>query len=652
MCGLFGIASTGALSIKEKDFFESLGKISTFRGRDSTGIFAARLIKYPTPDEKNKGITFYYSQHKDICEPAYFFNRKDWKDIRTSQNHIYMGHNRYATVGGVTKAAAHPFVIHDKENDFVLAGMHNGTLYDYVDVKGEHHSDSHKLYTKISEVGLRPALEELKERSAYALVFIDGDLKPTFFRNSKRPLYFGLTKNKKTLVWASEERFIKATEALHDIGIEEITLLGTNTLVKVDVSGEEVRFVIAKDYLKKEVIELHEKEYTAYTNTHYNGNHISHWRGGRRVPNDRPQYSVMGGWDDLDAGENPLGLDTDYGNDIYLAAIRRQTEANLQGASTHTDIAYTKSVFYNPNLNRLVLEKGFRNNVSRTTTTYLYPECKDFWYYAHIWEEQEHERLGIPYLMMGKADEIICQLNASGKKKKSKKEKVFPKSHHLYYGWLQLFEDQEQDFEMWIYAPQKCDFKLRFSGGSMSFNALNKEAAKITREYRAKKIELAALKKKRDEEEAAAKVDASPENTELPTLPSFITETPKAPVESPPLRGNPRNKAVLALPRPAGAKQEVREALDEMFRERTGTAWMDGLLYDTGWSNDAISLVVDKLSNGCQACGNPKVVQDKNMWINSEQFVCETCSNKQETKDSIPALASAKQGRVFRSNAA
>lgn len=625
MCGLFGIASTGLLSTKEKDFFETLGKLSTSRGRDSTGVFQMKLIKFPTQTEKDSGYKFYYHSVKDTCEPSYFFNRKEWKQSRVDGNHVFMGHNRHATVGDITKAAAHPFVIKGAEDKFLLAGMHNGTLSDYVDKNGEHHSDSHKLYTRIAEIGLKKALEELKEKSAYALAYADGNAQPTFFRNSKRTLYFGMNKGKNTVVWASEERFIKAADAMHDLGIEGITLMATNQLIRLDLSTHEVKFVVAKDYLKKEVIELHEKDYIPYNYSGHNYNGVGYGmnRAARR------------GWTSFDGWS---GIDDDYDSEEEAWARNKLgTSIPIPQTTYQKGIATVKNLVFNHERGYLCVEKTYTRNPGVTTSAYIYKGNAEYIPLMHMWEEEEHKRLGIPYLSMNSKDEIIVSLNSS---KKRDKKKIITKGHHNYVGWLDLFEQQEQAFEDWANAEtnKRCLFKDRFDKRVMHFNNMSKEAAQVSRIYKEMEREKKALAEKKAKE--AAEEKASP----VISLPNFVTQVPALPAPKP-SSTPPWDEKISAA---KSVQREVRESLDAMFQERQGTAWMDGLYYDTGFSSDTIDLANDKLSKGCHSCGNPQVIQDPIHWINSGQFVCNSCFNKDETKQSLPQVNSAIVGKIFR----
>lgn len=652
MCGLFGIASTGLLSLKEKEFFETLGKLSTSRGKDSTGVFQMKLIKFPTPQEKESGYKFYYNHIKDVCEPTYFFNRKDWKASRNEGNHIYMGHNRHATVGEVTKAAAHPFVIKSTDDRFMLSGMHNGTLADYVDKGGEHHSDSHKLYSRIAEVGLKTALEELKEKSAYALAFVDGTGQPTFFRNSKRTLYFGLTKNKNTVVWASEERFLKAAETMHGIGLDGTSGVATNQLVKLDLFTHEVRFVIAKDYLKKEIIELHEKDYVY--NSHWNMN------AGRHSPRS---YVSHLGYDGFKSEEEAWASQY-YNSQINRPSVNLPVVTSIN--SYGRGIATIKSLTWNHDRGYLVVDKVYTKTPETTTTAYIYKGNADYLPLMRMWEEAEHKKLSIPYLSMNDKDEIIITLNSS---KKKDKKKIVGKGHHNYVGWLDLFEQQESLFEDWALSSvaDRIPFQDRFDRRLMHYNNLNKEAAELTRIWKdlEKKEKLAkeseTTESDKDLESLGNTVEetveeASKEIKNLPALPNFITQDPSMPkftglpptkvTSTPPWESSDPLDRVKA--KTVSVQKEVREAFDEMFRERKGTAWTDGLFYDTGYSYDSIDSANDKLSWGCRSCGNPQVIQDTAYWINSGEFVCLSCYGKDETRQSLPQVKNSKMGKVIR----
>lgn len=288
MCGLFGIASTGLLSENEKKFFEELGKLSTSRGRDSTGVATIKLPKI----DKEKGVNFWYNVVKDVCEPSYFFNRKEWKENRVRQHHAYLGHNRAATIGKITKAAAHPFQIKVSDGEdslrLKIIGMHNGTIHDYLtdaeEKEGTYLSDSHKFYTQAAEKGFREALLTLKERSSYCFVFIDSDTSmPTFFRNTERPLWIAIANHKRTIAWASEKRFLEAADKMHSLGMDEPFLLAPNALTKINLNGDKVVLSVNSDFLPKEKIELHQKRYTTYSGYTYNNPHYNYSSNSRGI---------------------------------------------------------------------------------------------------------------------------------------------------------------------------------------------------------------------------------------------------------------------------------------------------------------------------------------------------------------------------------
>lgn len=202
MCGLVGIA--GSIGMKEEKMLRTLLILDSLRGEDSTGI--AVIPK--------KGDVFVA---KELGGPFELFASRKWERAMKTVTRAIIGHNRYATSGGVSKATAHPF-------DFdTLVGVHNGTL------KNKHNLldamafkvDSENLYHHIEQKGLKNALTLLD--GAWALVWWDkltDSLK--ILRNKERPLFIVMSEDNKTMFWASEQWMLQIAASREGIKLQNI----------------------------------------------------------------------------------------------------------------------------------------------------------------------------------------------------------------------------------------------------------------------------------------------------------------------------------------------------------------------------------------------------------------------------------------------
>lgn len=195
MCGLVGIL--GEVGKENENAFKTLVYIDAVRGMDSTGVFLFN------------GYTRKGELLKDVGGPEWFDWSTDFSTVlnKTSST-IYMGHNRAATKGEVTKENAHPFAHGD------IVGCHNGTLFaKYTFEKGNSFgTDSEALIHHIAHNGIEDAWSKVD--GAAAISFVDTkESTVNFIRNDQRPLWFCLSEDNRILIWASELWMIQAAKS-------------------------------------------------------------------------------------------------------------------------------------------------------------------------------------------------------------------------------------------------------------------------------------------------------------------------------------------------------------------------------------------------------------------------------------------------------
>lgn len=202
MCGLVGMA--GKLHGKNDQVFKNLLVMDSLRGEDSTG--AAFVQRY----EEDKVTVV-----KEVGDPFVLLYNNRFNTQINKSNRVLIGHNRFATVGGVSRATAHPF------NFDTLVGAHNGTLQSKYRLKNnlDYKVDSENLYHHIEENGLQDAINQLHGNgNAWALTWWDKDKQTiNFLRNKERPLWLAYAKDAQVIYWASEVAMLVAALARHGI---------------------------------------------------------------------------------------------------------------------------------------------------------------------------------------------------------------------------------------------------------------------------------------------------------------------------------------------------------------------------------------------------------------------------------------------------
>lgn len=203
MCGIVGFITdeSGSGSYARRRWFTNALLTNTVRGDDGTGVF---LVTH-----KNEGG----ADWAKLGDDASAFLRTEAATERLSAQAPWnkyrsvIGHNRSATVGGVSTKNAHPF----QEGPITL--VHNGTLTstyglpkgrsNLKDVDVDSHVITHNLATHDAEEVIG------KLDGAFVLVWHDSrDQSINIVRNSERPLHLMPVSCEKTILIASEAEML------------------------------------------------------------------------------------------------------------------------------------------------------------------------------------------------------------------------------------------------------------------------------------------------------------------------------------------------------------------------------------------------------------------------------------------------------------
>lgn len=243
MCGLVGFYTSTFASDDEVQMFKQLLLIDQIRGMHATGVAKVRTAANTVAIHKRANDAVDYLAAEDTKE---FFSK--------DRGNIYIGHNRYATMGNkADHDNAHPF----QEDHITL--VHNGGVDHWgLDLLEGHDDpavkvDSHMVCKTIAAHGIKKAVEEHLS-GAFALVWWDSKERSlNFIRNTDRPLYLAVLTTG-TLVWASEKGML---DVLFDRGGKaskyrlqpELLIVGRHYKFKFSEAGvREGNSPIVEDY--------------------------------------------------------------------------------------------------------------------------------------------------------------------------------------------------------------------------------------------------------------------------------------------------------------------------------------------------------------------------------------------------------------------
>lgn len=220
MCGHVGILSR-KMEKNHVSFFEQALFADQLRGDHGTGVAFFDKDFSHTMLKKAMGVSDFIDL-KSYSSLA--------KDSGLSSKFI-MGHNRYATKGGISNKTSHPF----NYGDVIMA--HNGSLttqYQLPESK-DFPVDSENIAYSLDKIGVEETISKLE--GSYSLVWANTkDKTVNFIRNKHRPMIFGLSKDKKTLLYASEHLMLEWIAWRNGIELDSISSTEEDILYTFDMN--------------------------------------------------------------------------------------------------------------------------------------------------------------------------------------------------------------------------------------------------------------------------------------------------------------------------------------------------------------------------------------------------------------------------------
>jgi len=213
--------------------FEDLLVIDSLRGVDSVGVASI--------DTFNRTFV-----HKKAMYPHDYLDSKGYQRILTRVNRVLIGHNRWATKGGISNNSAHPF---DFNN---VVGAHNGTLRQQylLPDSADFEIDSENIFYSIDKDGIDETYSKIA--GAAALVYWDKEqLSLNFIRNSERPLFYCFEKDRKAIFWASEAWMLSGVLQRHKIEHTSIINVKEDHLYTIPMANFRANDVLDKIHIRK-----------------------------------------------------------------------------------------------------------------------------------------------------------------------------------------------------------------------------------------------------------------------------------------------------------------------------------------------------------------------------------------------------------------
>lgn len=193
MCGIHFIVSNDTYLVRGDDYFKDAFVANQLRGMHSSGMYLV---------EKDGTIL----THKAAVCGQEFLKDKEAITLlgKVNRARVAVGHVRHATAGKISDENAHPFVV-EREDGTQVVGVHNGTLRNWKLKEGSKDIDvdSEWAFVKLAEYG-KDAFRFFD--GAFAFVWYDTATPDVVYmaRNNERPLHYMISKDRKSILGASE----------------------------------------------------------------------------------------------------------------------------------------------------------------------------------------------------------------------------------------------------------------------------------------------------------------------------------------------------------------------------------------------------------------------------------------------------------------
>ena len=218
---------------KDVNVFNQLLAIDVIRGKDSTGV-----LGYNRHSKAFEVI-------KDAVDPLTLMQYKRYDGVASMHKNVLLGHNRSATIGGVNRANAHPFI------SGRLAGVHNGTLPHDArkQLKGydQFGTDSEALFNNLDEFEVTDVIKDIW--GAWSLVWVDREENTlNFLRNKERPMHFCFNADRTNIYWASELWMLQGVLGREGVKVEDDKYFYTteDTLFTYDIPNSRGKWAVAR----------------------------------------------------------------------------------------------------------------------------------------------------------------------------------------------------------------------------------------------------------------------------------------------------------------------------------------------------------------------------------------------------------------------
>jgi len=225
MCGICGLIGPGIIA-KDLEVFTDLMWANGLRGPHSTGLF---VVTPGGPYKKEK-----FRMKRSLGHSVDFLmndsrNKIENRMIRSMFSQLFMAHSRWATKGEITVSNAHPF------DTGTLVSCHNGTLTDK-EYQDKRMTDSELMFRDMEDRGIKAVLEDLDWGSAYAISSYNKRTNIlTLARNSQRPLFFGVSKSRAVMYYASELEALDFVASRNGISLNRYEV-DPDTMIQFDIS--------------------------------------------------------------------------------------------------------------------------------------------------------------------------------------------------------------------------------------------------------------------------------------------------------------------------------------------------------------------------------------------------------------------------------